>query len=276
MSVPLMVTSAIWPASTWSMNSLNFSGVSFFWIWAKCQARKMTTSRDIHSMIVLNVAFTVQASRARGARLAPAAGDGDLAALGRGRRPRDRPEVRQAPVSLGVVQAVADDEATVLEGLVRGKGGPVGVDVDLAVPRLVDERADLQAARAPLADVVEEEAQGDAGIDDVVEEQDVPPLVGDLGGVHDRGAHGARALLAQRRRLDEVAREIERDPAHEVGHEDETALHQTDHAGLAAREDLADLPPQLIHPAGDLLFVVEDFGLGQLHRASAPCSSRRT
>ena len=46
------------------MNSLNLSGVSFFWIWAKCQARKMTTSSDIHSMTVLNVAFTLPPSRA--------------------------------------------------------------------------------------------------------------------------------------------------------------------------------------------------------------------
>src|SRR5436309_2001751 len=181
MSVPLMVTSAIWSASTWSMNSLNFSGVSFFWIWAKCQARKMTTSSDIHSMIVLNVAFTVQASRARGARLlAPAAGDGDLAALDRGRRPRDRPEVGKPPISLGVVQPVADDEAVVLQTLRQREGGQVGVHVDLAVSRLVDEGAHLQAPRAPLADVVEEEAQGDAGIDHVVQEQDVPPFVGNL------------------------------------------------------------------------------------------------
>ena len=47
------------------MNSLNFSDVSFFWIWAKCQARKMTTRSDIHNMTVLNVAFTLQPSRAR-------------------------------------------------------------------------------------------------------------------------------------------------------------------------------------------------------------------
>ena len=57
-SLPVMVTSATWPASTWVMNSLNLTGVSFFWIWAKCQARKTTTRRDIHSMTVLNVAFT--------------------------------------------------------------------------------------------------------------------------------------------------------------------------------------------------------------------------
>ena len=40
------------------MNSLNLIGVSFFWNWAKCQARKTTTSSDIHSITVLNVAFT--------------------------------------------------------------------------------------------------------------------------------------------------------------------------------------------------------------------------
>src|SRR5947207_2459244 len=174
------------------MNSLNFSGVSFFWIWAKCQARKMTTSSDIHSMIVLNVAFTVQASRARGARLlAPAAGDGDLAALDRGRRPRDRPEVGKPPISLGVVQPVADDEAVVLQTLRQREGGPVGVHVDLAVSRLVDE---------------------------------------------------------------------------------------ADHARLAPREGLADLAPQLVHAAGDLLFVEENLGPGQRHGAAAAacCSSRRT
>ncbi len=53
-----MVTSWIWPASALVMNSLNLRGVSFFWIWAKCQARKITASRDSHSSTVLNVAFT--------------------------------------------------------------------------------------------------------------------------------------------------------------------------------------------------------------------------
>ena len=57
-SFPVMVTSATFPASTWAMNSLNLMGVSFFWNWAKCQARKTTTRSDIHSITVLNVAFT--------------------------------------------------------------------------------------------------------------------------------------------------------------------------------------------------------------------------
>ena len=57
-SLPVTVTSCTWPASTWAMNSLNFIGVSRFWNWAKCQARNTTTSSDIHSITVLNVAFT--------------------------------------------------------------------------------------------------------------------------------------------------------------------------------------------------------------------------
>ena len=61
-SLPVIVTSDTWPDSTWAMNSLNLSGVSFFWNWAKCQARKTTTSSDIQSMTVLNVAFTEKAS----------------------------------------------------------------------------------------------------------------------------------------------------------------------------------------------------------------------
>ena len=54
-----MVTSSDLPGLDLGMNSLNLPGVSFFWIWAKCQARKMTTRSDIHSMTVLNVAFTI-------------------------------------------------------------------------------------------------------------------------------------------------------------------------------------------------------------------------
>ncbi len=58
-SFPVMVTSLTCPASTCCMNSLNLAGVSFFWIWAKCQARKITTRSDNHSMTVLNVPFTL-------------------------------------------------------------------------------------------------------------------------------------------------------------------------------------------------------------------------
>ena len=53
------------PDSTWAMNSLKLTCVSFCFSWAKCQARNTTTSSDIHSMTVLNVAFTETASGRR-------------------------------------------------------------------------------------------------------------------------------------------------------------------------------------------------------------------
>src|SRR5207237_10130146 len=98
-----MVTSRTWPASTCVMKSLNLSVVSFFWIWAKCQARKMTTRSDIHSMTVLNVAFTRSPLLARR--------DADRASLARPLRTRYGPDVRQPPITLRVVQAIADEEA---------------------------------------------------------------------------------------------------------------------------------------------------------------------
>src|SRR5712691_9900206 len=183
-----MVTSLTCPASTCVMKSLNLRVVSFFWIWAKCQARKMTTSSDIHSMTVLNVAFTLTPLLARG--------DTDRPPLARPLRTRNGPDVRQSPVVLGVVEPVADQEL-VPHRLLHREGRPVHLHLDLAVSRLVDQRRHLQAARPPLADVVEQEVERDAGVDDVVEQEDVAVLVGDLRRVHDVGARGAARVLAQ-------------------------------------------------------------------------------
>src|SRR6266571_2921862 len=251
-----MVTSATSPASTMAMNSVNFFDVSFFWIWAKCQARKMTTRSDIHNMTVLNVAFTIFGPPALPtlslyAPRAAGAGQGDGADVG------------QSPVALGVVQAVPDQEP-VLRRLPEGEGRPLGVDVDLALPRLVDQRADLEAAGLALPDVFQEEVQGDPGVDDVVEDQDVAPLVGHGGGVEDLGAGGARLLLPLGGDPHEVDREVGGDLADEVGHEDEAAFHEADHRDLSARVRLADLGAELAEPPRDLLFGEEN--LGFIHR----------
>src|SRR6266496_5994520 len=251
-----MVTSATSPASTMATNSVNFFDVSFFWIWAKCQARKMTTRSDIHNMTVLNVAFTIFGPPALPtlslyAPRAAGAGQGDGADVG------------QSPVALGVVQAVPDQEP-VLRRLPEGEGRPLGVDVDLALPRLVDQRADLEAAGLALPDVFQEEVQGDPGVDDVVEDQDVAPLVGHGGGVDDLGAGRPPLLLPLRADPHEVDREGGGDLADQVGHEDEAAFHETDHGELAVRVGLPDLGAELAQPSGDLLFGEEDLGL--VHR----------
>ena len=58
-SVPVIVTSATWPASTSVMNSLNLTGGSFFWIWAKWTTTATMARIEAHSINVLRVEFTI-------------------------------------------------------------------------------------------------------------------------------------------------------------------------------------------------------------------------
>src|SRR5262245_39324718 len=181
------------------MNSLNLTWVSFFWIWAKCQARKMTTSRDIHNMTVLRVAFTIPLPPTSSgvARLSSPVprphGKYLLYAPPGPKWPRGWSGVGEPAVSLRVGPGVAAEE-TGPHRLRQREGRPVRVDIDLALAGLVHEGAHAQAARALLPDVVEEEAQRDPRVDDVVEEEDVAPLVGDGRGVEDLGVGRPRVL----------------------------------------------------------------------------------
>src|SRR5690242_18905104 len=81
-----------------------------------------------------------------------------------------RRDVGQVSVALGVVQSVADDE------LVR--------DVEAYVPhrhlhldrvRLAQQRADLERGRLPAAEVLDQPGEGQPGVDDVLEHEDVAP-----------------------------------------------------------------------------------------------------
>ena len=74
----------------------------------------------------------------------------------------------QVPVELAVVEAVADDE------LVRDREADV-VDRDLDEPpgRLVEQRADAQRARVLAAQVADQVVEGEAGVDDVLDDEDV-------------------------------------------------------------------------------------------------------
>ena len=192
------------------------------------------------------------------------------------RRPRDGADVRQPPVVLGVVEAVSDDEP-LPRRLLQREGGPVDLHVDLALARLVDQGATLQAPRPALADVVEQEVQRDPGVDDVVEQQDVPVLVGDLRRVDDVGPRRARRPFAQRRDAQEVAGHVQGDGAHEVGHEDHAALHEADDADLLARRSPAptSLPISRMR-AAICSGVKRTAGLSISAASPQECSSRRT
>ena len=81
----------------------------------------------------------------------------------------------QVPVSLPVVEAVADHE---LVGDLEAD--VVHRDVDEPARRLVEQRADPERGRVLAAQVPDEVVEGEAGVDDVLDQQDV--LVGDARG----------------------------------------------------------------------------------------------
>src|SRR5512145_1298952 len=99
---------------------------------------------------------------------------------------------RQVAVPLREVQAVPDHE-------------PVGdlepdvaaVDVDLAALRLRQERADLERGRLPGLEVAEQVGERQARVDDVLDDEDVPALDGDvevLEDANDAGGVDARPV----------------------------------------------------------------------------------
>lgn len=83
----------------------------------------------------------------------------------------ERADERKVPVLLRVVEAVADDE---LVGNVEAD--PLDVDRDLGRLGLPQEGADLQGGGLAGAEVRQQPGQGQAGVDDVLDDQDVLAL----------------------------------------------------------------------------------------------------
>src|SRR5438034_9687787 len=80
-------------------------------------------------------------------------------------------DVREVPVTLAEVEAVADHEA------VRNLEADVAHgDVDLAARGLRHQRADLEACRLAGFEVPHQVGQGQAGVDDVLNDEDVAGL----------------------------------------------------------------------------------------------------
>src|SRR5699024_4567690 len=136
-------------------------------------------------------------------------------------------DVRQIAVALGEVQAVAHHELVgdVEADLEDVEGGLDGV-------RLAQQRDDLERPRVAGREVAHEPRQGQAGIDDVLDDDDV--AVGDvavqvLEVPHDSRGAGRGAVRADRHEL-HLGRDGQR--AGEVGDEDRGALEHADQDDL--------------------------------------------
>ncbi len=166
--------------------------------------------------------------------------------------------VFDAAVTFGVVHAVADDE---LIGDLEGD--VVGLDGDESAVGLVEAGGDLERGGLVLQHHLAKEAEGEAGIEDVFDQDDVLAFDGIVDVLDELDGAGGDTGPAVAGDGDEVEGVVDLDGAGEVSEEDGCSLENTDeHDGLAfvfGRDLCADLADACL----DLLSGEEDFhGLG--------------
>ena len=153
------------------------------------------------------------------------------------------------PVPLVQIEAVADEE------LVRDREAdiPNGQVLDQPAVRPVEQRDRCErAGRAELerpAEVVERQA----GVDDVLDDEDVAPFdraVEVFQELDRRAAAGLTGAVAGQ--LDEIDVVDDRDLPAEVDEEDDARLQRCDEERLSARVVLGDLSAELADPGRDL------------------------
>jgi hypothetical protein len=170
-------------------------------------------------------------------------------------------QVRQVPKPLPDVEPITDEQ------LIRdGEADvPDRQILDEAAIGAVEQRDDGQRRRLPQAERLGEVVQREAGVDDVLDDQDVAVRdlrVEILEQADPRVAAGVRvgAVAGQ---LEEVDRVRDRDRTREVGDEDEARLERGDEQrlaiGVVARDltaELADARRELLSRQVDLADVV--------------------
>src|SRR5215207_4224037 len=168
-----------------------------------------------------------------------------------------RGHIGEVAVPLVVVQAVADGEAVGdLEADVAGG------KVDLPALGLGQQGAHLQRRRIARAEVAQQVLQGQAGVDDVLDDEHVAPLdrrVEVLEDADDARGLGGRAIGGHGHEVD-LARTV--DVAHEVGKEEDRPLEHADQQQIALLVVARDLGAQLADPVLELVALDEDLADG--------------
>jgi len=165
-------------------------------------------------------------------------------------------DVVDAAVAFGVVHAVADDELVGdLEGYV------IGFDGDEAALGLVETGCDLQRCRFVLEHEAAEVAEGEAGIEDVFDDDDVLAFDGVVDVLNELDGAGGDAGAAIAGDGDEVEGVVDLNGAGEVGEEDGCAFEDTDEDDGLTVVVGGDLGTDFTSAIGDLLFGEENLHL---------------
>jgi hypothetical protein len=148
-------------------------------------------------------------------------------------------EVRQVPEPLLEVEAVADEQ------LVRHGETDVahGQVVDETPVRAVEQRHDRERSRRTKGEGAAQVPQREAGVDDVLDDEDVAARELDVEVLQEANPCVAAevAIAAVARELDEVEVVEDGQRPGEIGDEDEARLQRADEEGLRVRVVARDL-----------------------------------
>lgn len=133
---------------------------------------------------------------------------------------------REVAVLFGVIKSVTDDE-----GIGDSEAGVVGLDAVFAVYAFLEEDAGAEGFGFEATKLVEDGVEGLAGIQDIVDEEDVAVM--DIGGeVFGEVEWSGLGLVAVAGGAYEVEGEGEVEVADEVGSEDDGAIEDGDNDGV--------------------------------------------
>jgi hypothetical protein len=158
-------------------------------------------------------------------------------------------DVVDVAVSLGVVHAVADDE---LVG--NFEANVVGLDGDQAAIGFVEAGGDLQRCRFVLEHESAEITEGESGVEDVFDDDDVLALDGVVDVFDELDGAGGDTGAAVTGDGDEVEGGVDSDGACEIGEEDGCAFEDADENDGLAGVVGGDLMTKGLNTVGDLRF----------------------
>jgi len=162
-------------------------------------------------------------------------------------------DVFDAAIALGVVHAVADDELVGdFEGYV------VGFDGNEAAFGLVEAGGDFERCGFVLQHEAAEIAEGEAGVEDVFDDDDVLAFDGVVDVFDELDGAGGDAGAAVAGDGDEVEGVVDLDGASEVGEEDGCTFEDSDEDDGLTFVVGGDLCADLASAVGDLLFGEEN------------------
>ena len=156
------------------------------------------------------------------------------------------PHLLQVAILAVVVEAVADDEF-----VGDFEAGPVGLHGDFVASSLFEQDADFHVGRAEFLQARGEGGKGAAGVENVIDDEDVP--------TRDRLADDAEAADFTGARAARIAGEpdagnfrFEIDGAEQVGEEKKRAVHDAEKEGTLALVVAGDAPAELANARADL------------------------